>query len=578
MLEALLDPHDHSSSGACVVLNSVLKTRGSELYLQVESLVNDLHCKLCEITCVQTRTGTLRCMRTLAYHHLIAVINCLMKYNLPYDQTVRDCWQVLAGDGATAQNVLDRLLESLARAVPFQEKPDPRERDKTKTLRIANNQPLAVLSALAEIFRADNCTATMMQNYARVFVTLLTSIGVMVDVKAPPHQKQEEKKDEKQSGGKTGPRGEDWAWDILAPSRDQVLNPSRISIEALRNFLVCTGGDMIIDGLQRIDGWKKLAVAADIPDVICNVARSLAVQKPELLTQVITAMNPSLASLYDTQRIVAVAFLGELIGHCGKADGALTEIMMNSLMTRLVDPSQSVRMLCIRGLGNVGTAGNEQVQKYSTTVLSAMMAGMDDREDKEGDITLAAMSGLSKILAAIDEHHVRGILINIALRIRPCFEKERDEVRAEAFRLFGNLSRFSDGPSRDPFLEQIHANLVSLLLHLHDSSEDVVKASKYSLRLLGPRISSSSLNDMFQKHLLDDAHLHYGEFINDLSKVLIASYPEKINFYVMGNVSFFKSSCHMIRSNAAMFTGFLLGNLPKEKQMSISKEHVCGVM
>ena len=64
-----------------------------------------------------------------------------------------------------------------------------------------------------------------------------------------------------------------------------------------------------------------------------------------------------------------------------------------------------------------------QVQKYCTTVLSAMMAGMDDKEDMDDDITLEAMSGLSRILMKIDEANIRPILVNIALRIRPCFEK-----------------------------------------------------------------------------------------------------------------------------------------------------------
>ena len=56
-------------------------------------------------------------------------------------------------------------------------------------------------------------------------------------------------------------------------------------------------------------------------------------------------------------------------------------------------------------------------------VLSAMMAGMDDKEDTEDDITLEAMSGLSRVLAKINESDIRAILINVALRIRPCFEK-----------------------------------------------------------------------------------------------------------------------------------------------------------
>ena len=52
-----------------------------------------------------------------------------------------------------------------------------------------------------------------------------------------------------------------------------------------------------------------------------------------------------------------------------------------------------------------------------------MMAGMDDKEDPEDDITVESMSGLSRILTEIDESHIRAILINVALRIRPCFEK-----------------------------------------------------------------------------------------------------------------------------------------------------------
>ncbi len=35
--EALLDPQSHSSSGACVVLNSVVKSRGGELHAEVRT-------------------------------------------------------------------------------------------------------------------------------------------------------------------------------------------------------------------------------------------------------------------------------------------------------------------------------------------------------------------------------------------------------------------------------------------------------------------------------------------------------------------------------------------------------------
>ena len=55
------------------------------------------------------------------------------------------------------------------------------------------------------------------------------------------------------------------------------------------------------------------------------------------------------------------------------------------------------------------------------------------------------------------------------------------EVRAAAISLFGNLARFGTGPSETPFLEQIHTNFVSILLHLNEEPE-VTKVCPGSLK------------------------------------------------------------------------------------------------
>ena len=47
-------------------------------------------------------------------------------------------------------------------------------------------------------------------------------------------------------------------------------------------------------------------------------------------------------------------------------------------------------------------------------------------------------------------------------------------MRSSAFELFGNLSKFGNGPSAAPFLEQINSNLTAILLHLNDRENDVV--------------------------------------------------------------------------------------------------------
>lgn len=56
--------------------------------------------------------------------------------------------------------------------------------------------------------------------------------------------------------------------------------------------------------------------------------------------------------------------------------------------------------------------------------------------------------------------------------------QDKTAVRAAAFTLFGKLSRFGDGPSKAPFLEQVHTNLISVLLHLNE--EDEVTKVNYS--------------------------------------------------------------------------------------------------
>ena len=109
----------------------------------------------------------------------------------------------------------------------------------------------------------------------------------------------------------------------------------------------------------------------------------------------------------------------------------------------------------MRGLGNVASLPDEHIRKHSTAVLSAVMTGMDDRNDPNDDITLEAMRTLNKIFEKVEEDTIRNILINISLRIRPCFEKDKPAVRAAAIELFGNLSQFGDGPSKVPFLEQV---------------------------------------------------------------------------------------------------------------------------
>eukprot|EP00118_Oscarella_pearsei_P020077 m.216363 g.216363 ORF g.216363 m.216363 type:complete len:533 (+) comp39860_c0_seq19:3469-5067(+) len=507
---------------------------------------------MAKISSPQTHTGSLRSLRTLAAHHLHTVVTTLLDYPIPLNPHVIETWQTLSQDKQLTVSTFDLLLELLllellSRSLPYLEK----ERGSSGPIRHPTPVPKAVTCALTYILGVDDVEPLAKEHFHRLFAALLIRIGSCAVIT------------------ESAPSG-----------KNKVAEPSSVScaVDAMKELLTLSKADELLKTASEEGVWEAIAKPDRFPEGVTTMAWALCRHVPEEVPKVVNFLTPVLSNLYEPQRVVTAAFFAELINQQCLGDMNLVELLMNSLLGRLVDSSHYVRMLCVRGLGNIASIGGEQLRKYTTTVLSAMMAGMDDKEDPQDLITLEAMAGLSKIIDEIGESHVRPILINICIRIRPCFEKDKGSVRAAAFTLFGNLRRFGDGPSKAPFMEQIHNNFITLLLHMNEDDKDVVKACKKALRQIGPLLGSTAVNDMFQKHLLEEAQLHYGEFMNDLARHIIADFPDKISFYTMNCVGFFKSVWQSIRASAAMFAGFLLGNLPKPDRHTISKEHVCAAL
>ncbi|CAI8027036.1 Maestro heat-like repeat-containing protein family member 1 [Geodia barretti] len=536
LLEGLVDSQAHSSSAACVVLNNIVKLRGGSLGEQIPDLVDGLHEKLDGIYTPQTRTGTLRCMRTICSQYLVPTISHLLDKPLPWDKNLVAMWHILAGEAHLLKSVFLNLLEVLSLSLPYQEK----AKGQGKVTIIETTLPKAASNAVGVLCETEEAQEVAKEMFAQIFSSLILRIGVSVVI-------------------------------------ESTKKPLCVSVatDSLKQFLKATGSEVILDRLESNGVWPLMEKEDTCPHSMLHLARLLSSSYPDEVGKTVECLSPSLTSVYDAHRTTVVSFYSELVCTVGKDHLPLAEQIMNNLLGRQVDSNYVVRMYCIRGLGNMADIGGSQVSHFSTTILSAMLAGMDDREDPEDLITMEAMSGLSRIFSQIDEGHVRPILINIALRIRPCFEKPTPAVRAAAFTLFGTLSRFGSGPSEGPFFEQIQTNFVSLLLHLNESDPVVVVACKEALQKLGPLMKSENINTMFQRHLDPAESLFYPDFLNDLCKHIVTDFTDKVNFYIMNAVTFFKSMWSPVKANAALLVGYILGNLPLEKSGMISKEHVC---
>uniref|UniRef100_A0A914Q1U8 Maestro/Maestro-like HEAT-repeats domain-containing protein n=1 Tax=Panagrolaimus davidi TaxID=227884 RepID=A0A914Q1U8_9BILA len=137
-----------------------------------------------------------------------------------------------------------------------------------------------------------------------------------------------------------------------------------------------------------------------------------------------------------------------------------------------------VRKLAIRGYTAIGTLassmpnGNIIAQKYAQIAFEAALNGLDDAYDRKDEIAAESICALDSIVIIVEKEFIERFLSNLLLKLRPCFEKENPCLRAVAFSLFGKLgSMIGDS---EIFKQNIHENIVSILLHLNDE-DDLVK-------------------------------------------------------------------------------------------------------
>lgn len=556
LTQGLLDTEVSSASGAVVVLNQTLKHRGQKLADKLPEITHSIIEKLSHLPPSQNRTGTLRCIRTFANFHLHGITTLILESSDSLSNDIIEIWQCLSKDPNLNKALLEILMDTLDRSLPFQEKVVSGVTKYTPT-----NKPSAVIRVYAELFQFEELLGLLQEHYARLFSQLITRIGVCA------------------------------IFDTQVEKGKSKDTPNLISevLTALSVFLKVNKQEDIVTYMEQNGYWCLMSTLETYPQGLTHLANTFCMYAPGNIPRTIQMLNAALSSIYDPYRIVASAFFAELINQSFLTESSsnssgiqatesinrqIVEQLINSLLGRLVDSHYTVRMLCVRGLGNIASHNQDIVKMFSTTVLSAMMSGMDDKEDPYDGITMEAMYGLGKIIAKIDEGHVRPILINIILRIRPCFEKVIVGVRTAAISLFGDLSQFGDGPSKVPYLEQIFANLVTFLLHTNESEQDVVKACKRTIQRIGPLMGCEEVNSLFQQHLDPNRQILYNEFLNTLAKPLCTAFPDKINFFVLSSVVFLKSRWSEIRSAAALFIGFMLHHTSADLQDGISKEQV----
>uniref|UniRef100_A0A6Q2XT46 Maestro heat-like repeat family member 1 n=1 Tax=Esox lucius TaxID=8010 RepID=A0A6Q2XT46_ESOLU len=528
LFEGLVDPQSNCSRASSVVLNTLLKNRGAGLQDLVSEMLEVLHIRLQMISEEQVKVAVAQSILILATQHLQTVINTLISYPLPFDNWSCEMWIALGADSNLASQIMEMLMEKLNIMVPYVDKKESMMRSGLS--KVATSHPLAMTCALKEMMLNGQSQDAVVSLFPQLFSSLLVRLGSSVGVSLPK--------------------------DINTNSiRSDRKNSPKMAVgfDALRILLARAQLDDVVNRLDQEGAWDKMKDPQQHPTGVTLLSRAMARHAGPRLPAIVECLCPCLNNIYECQRVTITAFFSELLSHHVVTELMMMDVLMNNMMERISDPCCTVRMLAVRGLGNIAVGSPEKVNKYAKELLAAMSSGMEEKDDPGKHITLEAMSGLSKVLVYLDKKNVHLLVVYIFMKIKPFLESENDEIRCASIMLLGNLSKFGSG--EPVFKDQIHNVLVSLLLHLNDPNLQVVKACKYSMRVCAPVVGSELITTMFQNHLHEDKSLHYGEFINDLTKYIIQDFPGMLNFYHITVLQFFKSNWAEVRAGAAMFIG-----------------------
>ena len=523
LIKGLNDSQASSARGTCVVLFGLVSQRAKDLHSEVSKLVNDLCEQMASITNDSTLNGTLNALKQLAITHTSTVMEELLSRPLPHPEYLAKAFQVLAMEPKISEKVFFHLMNCLNNNELFETIIVDKSKKTTKLQPTAKS--LSATSALSEIFEKAEVCDYAVSHYAHLFSTLTLRVGSSVGFKEATDS----------------------------------------AVSALKNFVICTQDDVLLATMETQKGWEMLAGSAYL-DILPIITAHVCKYRQDTMPSSFSFLLPSLKAVHSGQRLVTATMLGEFINHTSH-DTELLAKLINAMLSCMINPE--LKIAALHGLANITSGTTEQQDVYATTILDALMSGVEDPFEP---VALAALSGLGRVVGTVDDRRVAPIIINLCHRLRPLLDRPSAPIRAAASSLVGKLARFGSGPAKAQFVEQCHDLLPSFLLHINDDDESVRVACKQTMVSIAPFLDNEEIEKLFTGPGFDpNRPLNYDDFIHYLSKFLIAAFPNRLNYYLMTAVEpYFKSEWAVIRGSAATFVGALLGNIPKDKRQALN--------
>eukprot|EP01028_Stygiella_incarcerata_P014554 TRINITY_DN981_c2_g2_i1.p1 TRINITY_DN981_c2_g2~~TRINITY_DN981_c2_g2_i1.p1 ORF type:complete len:1734 (+),score=457.74 TRINITY_DN981_c2_g2_i1:115-5316(+) len=576
LIFAMGDHNPDCANGACVIMSTLGRTHTDSLRPALVGLVVLLQKRMAHVAGLgrpQTLKGGYHIFKSLAELDVVAVSRVLLEQPTPHPQYVVESLQAIATNQKVVKDLLQYLSDSLNNTQLYEEeRKNVTQEIKKNTGEAAYQEtrrkpakpfPCSVTCAIEEIFLSPQVRAAAIEHSSLLVSTLCMRIGTAFFSTEAPRLMRDAIKALSavlNSMGRADVAAELDACAINSSDDDEYLQP------------VMT----VINGLARSHALSE----AEEDD------------NHEVISELYEFNFAFLSRMYVGQVQVATCIMGCLLNCLNvpspksrsySRGSELLDGIANALLQKTgVDEFSGIRVQALRGLGHISMMKqmSSELAKtdiprnlYATPIISALMTSVDDKDDS---VAFEAMESMAGIFETVEPRYVTPVLVNVCLRIRLCFDREDDAVRASAFRLFGTFHRFgSPGKMMDAFEEQLHKNFPFIVIHCNDDAAEVRHACKTGLRLLAPLLGSEKLVDMTQeKFVSPEYQMDFQNFSDQFAQVFAVDLKDRVSALLSGILHYLRHKKPVLRQAAALICGSMLRYLPASGRAAVNTEQV----
>ncbi|KAJ6791581.1 protein SHOOT GRAVITROPISM 6 isoform X2 [Iris pallida] len=344
----------------------------------------------------------------------------------------------------------------------------------------------------------------------------------------------------------------------------------RTLLTAFQSFCDCVGdlemGKILARDGEHNDKEKWI-------NIIQEVACCTSIKRPKEVSPICVILTEALKRQERFQREAAAAALSEFIRHSDGAAASLLEHMVEAMCLHVSDESATVRSLCLRGLVQIP---EYHMPQYIAQVLGVIVALLEDCNES---VQLTAVQCLLAVLKLSPKVAVEPVLINLAVRLRNLQVSMEVKMRSNAFAAYGALSSYGVDVQHQAFLEQVHATLPRLILHLYDDDLSVRQACRASFKQLAVMMEVDGLSALVNKQNFNsDRRSDYEDFIRDLTRQLGQHFTSRIDTYIASVMQAFDAPWAVIQANAIYLVSCMLSLLEDQRSLTPYFSQVVGML